>query len=71
MMELYFVTNYDKEVCRLLLKSDSRKEIDNEIQKFLDERKFKSPYWRMFGQEGDILDIDVGSHSEFFEIRWV
>lgn len=38
------------------------------ISKFLNEKKFKSYYWRTWEEDGCIR-IDVGSWSEFFDIK--
>lgn len=36
---------------------------------FLNERNFKSYYWRHWNTKDNIERIDVGSHTEFFEIH--
>ena len=41
------------------------------IVDFLDENHYKSHYWRRWNVSDNIERIDVGSHTEFFEIHKV
>lgn len=41
------------------------------IVDFLDEKNYKSHYWRRWNVSDNIERIDVGSHTEFFEIHKV
>lgn len=50
-----------------LLKSENRSEINNAIQRFLDEHNFRSYYWRLCRND-KCTWIDVGSYTEFFYI---
>ena len=63
-MNLYFRDSYGK---KRLIASDlqSKEEIGEHIQKFLDDHNFKSYYTRMWYADGYTW-YDVGSHTEFF-----
>ena len=67
-MKLYFKNSQGKE--RLIAECDSAKDVGREIQKFLDEHKYKSYYSRIWGNENGAT-IDVGSHSEFFKVKGI
>lgn len=40
------------------------------VSDFLDERHYKAPYWRE-NHYPDYIEVDVGSHTEFFKITEV
>ena len=63
-MNLYFRDSYGK---KRLIASDlqSKEEVLEHIQKFLDDHNFKSYYTRMWYADGYTW-YDVGSHTEFF-----
>ena len=65
-MKLYFENSQGKE--RLIAECETVQEAHKEIDKFLDEHNFKSYYTRSWGND-DGVTIDVGSHSEFFNIK--
>jgi len=44
------------------------KEAKKRIARFLDEKKYKSYYWRFWEEDGYIW-VDVGSWSEFFLMK--
>lgn len=67
-MKLYFQNCQGKE--RLIAECETVQEIHKEINKFLDEHNFKCYYTRSWGNE-DSVALDVGSHSEFFEIKGI
>lgn len=54
----------DKLVPRL-----KKNEANKFIVDFLDEKNYKSHYWRRWNVSDNIERIDVGSHTEFFEIH--
>ena len=62
-MNLYFRDSYGK---KRLIASDlqSKEEVWEHIQKFLDDHNFKSYYTRMWYADGYTW-YDVGSHTEF------
>lgn len=63
-MNLYFRDNYNNK--RLIASNlELEKEIWEHIQKFLNERNFKSYYTRVWYKDGYTW-YDVGSHTEFF-----
>lgn len=70
MIELYLVNNGRTED-KFILRTDSEDAINNAIQNFIDTHSYTTPYWRVWGTYGAKQMVDVGSHSEFFEIRWV
>ena len=70
MIELYLVNNGRTED-KFILRTDSEDAINNAIHDFVDTHSYNSPYWRTWGTYGEKQMVDVGSHSEFFEIRWV
>ena len=65
-MKLIFQNRYGKE--RVIAEPNSKKEIIEEINKFLDEHNFKSYYTRVC-YTGERLELDVGSHTEFFYVE--
>ena len=67
-MKLYFENSQGKE--RLIAECETVQEAHKEIDKFLNERNFKSYYSRSWGNE-DGVTIDFGSHSEFMVIRGI
>ena len=48
-----------------------KNEANKFIVDFLDEKNYKSNYWRRWNVSDNIERIDVGSHTEFFEIHKV
>lgn len=46
-----------------------KNEANKFIVDFLDEKNYKSHYWRRWNTKDNIERIDVGSHTEFFEIH--
>ena len=66
-MRLYFQDS--KGELRLIGEFEIESDCFKEIDKFLDERNYKSYYKRMWVGENDIKYIDVGSWSEKFEIH--
>lgn len=62
-MKLFFQNSKGKE--RLIAEPSNREEVNKEIDKFLDEHKFKSNYTRVWEEDGRLI-FDVGSHTEFF-----
>ena len=62
-MKLIFENSFKEE--RVIADVNNVTEIFNEINKFLDERNFKSDYSRVWFNDGRMV-IDVGSHTEFF-----
>lgn len=46
-----------------------KNEANKFIVDFLDEKNYKSHYWRRWNVSDNIERIDVGSHTEFFEIH--
>lgn len=67
-MKLYFENSQCKEW--LIAECETVQEAHKEIDKFLDEHNFKSYYTRSWGND-DGVTIDVGSHSEFFNIKGI
>ena len=70
MIELYLVNN-GRTDDKFILRTDNEDAINNAIQNFIDTHSYTTPYWRTWGTYGEKQMVDVGSHSEFFEIRWV
>lgn len=67
-MKLYFDNGENK--LRLLGEYDSEDLCFKEINKFLEERKYKSYYTRSWNNNDEnIKFVDVGSHTEFFQIH--
>ena len=62
-MKLFFQNSKGKE--RLIAEPLNRKEVNKEINKFLDEHNFKSYYTRVWEADGRLI-FDVGSWSEVF-----
>lgn len=48
-----------------------KNEANKFIVDFLDKKNYKSHYWRRWNVSDNIERIDVGSHTEFFEIHKV
>ena len=65
-MKLIFQNSYGKE--RVIAEPSSKEECVKEINKFLDDHNFKSYYTRVCECDGR-LELDVGSHTEFFYIE--
>lgn len=65
-MKLLFKNGKGEE--RLIAEPLNREEVNKEINKFLDERNFKSYYTRVWEENGR-LKFDVGSWSEFFYLE--
>ena len=62
-MKLIFQNSQGKE--RVIANVNSLAEADNEMNKFMEERNFKSPYKRLWEHDGRVI-VDVGSHYEYF-----
>lgn len=62
-MKLFFQNSKGKE--RLIAEPSNREEVNEEIDKFLDDHNFKSYYTRVW-EENRRLIFDVGPHTEFF-----
>ena len=62
-MKLFFKNGKGEE--RVIAEPSNREEVNNEINKFLDEHNFKSYYTRVWEADGRLI-LDVGSHTEFF-----
>jgi len=62
-MKVYFLDSYDNK--REIAEVQTTKEVWSVINKFLEERNYKSYYTRMWYKD-NMTWIDVGSHSEFF-----
>ena len=62
-MKLFFKNGKGEE--RVIAEPLNREEVNNEINKFLDEHNFKSYYTRVWEADGRLI-LDVGSHTEFF-----
>ena len=62
-MKVYFLDSYNDK--RELAEVQTKEEVWSIINKFLEERNYKSYYTRMW-YEDNMTWIDVGSHSEFF-----
>ena len=65
-MKLIFQNSRGKE--RVIAEPSSKEEVVKEIDKFLDEHNFKSYYTRICEENGR-LELDVGSHTEFFYVE--
>lgn len=65
-MRLIFQNRHGKE--RVIAEPSTKEECFQEINKFLDEHNFKSYYTRVWEENGR-LQLDVGSHTEFFFIE--
>lgn len=66
MFEVYFVNSYNKR--RLIGNCENFYDVNKCITEFLKEKKFKSYYSRISNPKENHLEIDVGSHSEFFDV---
>jgi hypothetical protein len=66
-MTLLFENRFGQE--RPIAEVNTKQEASKEIQKFLDGYNYKSYYTRYWVESGCIT-YDVGSHSEFFKIRF-
>lgn len=64
-MKLLFQNSNGSE--RIIADVNSFEEANEEMDKFMEERNFKSYYKRLWDEDGR-LKIDVGSWSEFFFI---
>ena len=67
-MKLYFKNSRGEE--RLIAECETVQGVYEWIHAFLDEHNFKSYYMRSWGND-DGITIDVGSHSEFFNIKGI
>jgi len=66
MFELYFRNRKDE--LKLVAECETMEKCHENISAFLKERGYKSHYRRMW-TEDKVTIVDVGSHSEFFEIK--
>ena len=62
-MKLFFRNSRGEE--RVIAEPSNGEEVNKEINKFLDDHKFKSYYTRVWEADGRLV-FDVGSHTEFF-----
>lgn len=53
---------------RIVGEGKTRQECNQIIQKFLEDRNYKSYYWNIYKSKGRV-QIDVGSWTEFFFIE--
>lgn len=66
-MELYFVGGNDNK--RLVSYVDNVDEAVDKIKEFCEERDYKIPYWRSWGNlDNNGITYDVGSWSQFFKL---
>lgn len=63
-MTLYF--GHSKNDCRCIAHPQNEKEIYQLINKFLEERNYKSYYIRSWSDSKGVTTLDVGSHTQFF-----
>ena len=66
MTRLFFQNSKGEE--RLIAEPLNRKEVNKEINKFLDDHNFKSYYTRVWEEDGRLI-FDVGSHTEGFALE--
>lgn len=67
-MKLFFQNANGVE--RVIANVDNEDSAMFEIKKFCEERDFKIPYYRVYGNiDEDGIRYDVGSHYEFFVLR--
>lgn len=66
-MRLLFQNSHGEE--RVIAEPTNKREVIEEINKFLDEHNYKSYYMNVCEEEKNKLWIDVGSHTEFFYIE--
>lgn len=66
-MKLIFQNSRGEE--RVIAEPSDKKEAVKEINKFLDDHKYKSYYMNVCEYEDNKLRIDVGSWSEFFYLE--
>lgn len=64
--KVFFFNNYGMR--REIGKGRTVKKARKTISRFLDKKNFKSYYWRTWEENG-CLRVDVGSWSEFFDIK--
>lgn len=62
-IKLLFLNGKNKE--RLITNPNTKQEVVDEINKFLNERNLKNFYTRVW-EENNKLNFDVGFHTEFF-----
>lgn len=66
---MFFVYFEKNGIKREIGKCVNEKEVEQIINKFLEERKYKSYYWNIIKIDKNIKRIDVGSWSEFFYVE--
>lgn len=66
-MKLYFRNSKDQ--LRLIAECESEELCYDQIVGFLQDKNYKSYYSRIWINDDGITIVDVGSHSEFFEIH--
>ena len=54
----------------LVAEVESKKDANAAINKTLQERGIRAPYWRLWTENNQIV-LDFGSHSEFFYIEGI
>ena len=69
-MKIYkvYFTNPSKRTSREIGKSRNLEKAQRVVYRFLKEKHYTSPYWRFSYDENGVW-IDVGSWSEFFNIK--
>lgn len=65
-MKLYFKNVNNKK--RFIKDCIDDKDVYTSIKNFCDERNYEIPYYRGWEENG-VQILDVGSHSEFFELE--
>lgn len=68
-MKLYFVNS--KGIERLIAEPASVKECNVAIDKFLEEHNYKSYYTNIYQEPNGRIILDVGSHTEQFEVEGI
>lgn len=69
-MKIYkvYFTNHSKRTSREIGKGRNLEKAQRVVYRFLKEKHYTSPYWRFSYDENGVW-IDVGSWSEFFNIK--
>lgn len=65
-MKLIFQNGWGEE--RVIAECKNKGEVVKEMNKFLDSYNYKSPYTRVWTENGR-LKLDVGSHTQFFFVE--
>lgn len=67
-MELYFENSRGER--RLIAKPKTEEDVNKVIHKFCEDRHFKIYYVRTWRDKEGLKWYDVGSHTEFFILKW-